>query len=85
VLSAGLGYIDLPRTRRLLFEVYHWQAAARDRPFGWVDAPSSSILSLYSIVYAGTADALRQKGDTAAAIHGDSVAKAVQKEMRKRQ
>jgi hypothetical protein len=40
---------------------------------------------LYSIVYAGTADALRQKGDTAAAMHGDSVAKAVQKEMRKRQ
>jgi hypothetical protein len=85
VLSAGLGYIALPRTRRLLFEVYHWPAAARDRPFGWVDAPSSSILSLYSIVYAGTADALRQKGDTAAAMHGDSVAKAVQKEMRKRQ
>ena len=84
VLSAGLGYIDLPRTRRLLFEVYHWQAAARDRPFGWVDAPSSSILSLYSIVYAGTADALRQKGDTAAAVHADSVARAVQKEMRKR-
>jgi hypothetical protein len=84
VLSAGLGYIDLPRTRRLLTEVYHWQAAARDRPYGWVDAPSSSILSLYAIVYAGTADALRQKGDTAVALTADSVAKAVQKEMRKR-
>jgi hypothetical protein len=84
ILSSGLGYLDLPRTRRLLSEVYHWQAAARDRPFGWVDGPSSSILSLYAIVYAGTADALRQKGDTTAALHADSVAKAVQKEMRKR-
>ncbi len=84
VLSSGLGYVDLPRTRRLLWEVYHWRAAARDRPFGWVDAPSSSILSLYAIVYAGTADAMRQKGDTALAARADSVARAVQKEMRKR-
>jgi transmembrane protein TMEM260 (protein O-mannosyltransferase) len=84
VLSAGLGYLDLPRTRRLLWEVYHWPAAARERPFGWVDAPSSSILSLYAIVYAGTADALRQKGDTALAARADSVARAVQMEIRKR-
>jgi len=84
VLSAGLGYLDLPRTKRLLWEVYHWKAAARDRPFGWVDAPSSSILSLYAIVYAGTADAMRQKGDTALAARADSVAKAVQREIRKR-
>jgi hypothetical protein len=84
VLSAGLGYLDLPRTRRLLWEVYHWKAAARDRPFGWVDAPSSSILSLYAIVYAGTADAMRQKGDTALAARADSVARAVQQEIRRR-
>ncbi len=84
VLSSGLGYVDLPRTRRLLWEVYHWQAAARDRPFGWVDARSGSILALYAIVYAGTADAMRQKGDTALAVRADSVARAVQKEMRKR-
>ncbi len=32
VLSPGLGYLDLPRTKRLLSEVYHWQTAARDRP-----------------------------------------------------
>ena len=84
VLSAGLGYLDLARTKRLLWEVYHWQAAARERPFGWVDAPSSSILSLYAIVYAGTADAMRQKGDTALAAKADSVARAVQMEIRKR-
>jgi len=84
VLSAGLGYLDLARTKRLLWEVYHWQAAARERPFGWVDAPSSSILSLYAIVYAGTADAMRQKGDTALAAKADSVARAVQIEIRKR-
>jgi hypothetical protein len=84
LLSAGLGYLDLPRTKRLLWEAYHWKAAARDRPFGWVDAPSSSILSLYAIVYAGTADAMRQKGDTALAVRADSVARAVQQEIRKR-
>ena len=84
VLSAGLGYVDLPRTEQLLWSVYHWQAAARDRPRGWVDLPSSSILSLYAIVYAGTADALRRKGDSVTAARADSVARAVQREIRKR-
>jgi transmembrane protein TMEM260 (protein O-mannosyltransferase) len=84
-LSTGLGYVDLPRTKELLWKVYHWQAAARDRPRGWVDMPSSSILSLYAIVYAGTADALRQKGDSVTAARADSVARAVQREMRKRE
>jgi len=84
VLSAGLGYVDLPRTEQLLWSVYHWQAAARDRPRGWVDTPSSSILSLYAIVYAGTADALRRKGDSVTAARADSVARAVQREIRKR-
>ncbi|HET6343957.1 MAG TPA: hypothetical protein VFH51_03445, partial [Myxococcota bacterium] len=40
VLSQGLGYLDVPRTRALLRDVYHWQTAVRDRPFGWVDPPS---------------------------------------------
>jgi len=84
VLSAGLGYVDLPRTEHLLWSVYHWPAAARDRPRGWVDIPSSSILSLYAIVYAGTADALRRKGDSVMAARADSVARAVQREIRKR-
>ena len=29
VLSQGLGYVDLPRTRALLWDVYHWQTATR--------------------------------------------------------
>ena len=37
VLSQGLGYVDVPRTKTLLWDVYHWQTATRRRPFGWVD------------------------------------------------
>ena len=85
VLSTGLGYVDLPRTEQLLWHAYHWQAAARDRPRGWVDVPSSSILSLYAIVYAGTADAMRKQGDSTLAARADSVARAVQREIRKRE
>jgi hypothetical protein len=85
VLSTGLGYVDLPRTEQLLWHAYHWQAASRDRPRGWVDIPSSSILSLYAIVYAGTADAMRKQGDSTLAARADSVARAVQREIRKRE
>ena len=31
IMSPGLGYFDLPRTKALLWDVYHWRAAARDR------------------------------------------------------
>ncbi len=47
----GLGWIDIPRTEQLLFDVYHPEAAARDRPRGWVDPPSANILSLYYVTY----------------------------------
>jgi hypothetical protein len=47
----GMGWIDLPRTEALLFDVYHPEAAARDRPRGWVDLPSANILSLYYVTY----------------------------------
>jgi hypothetical protein len=47
----GLGWIDLPRTEQLLFDVYHPEAAARTRPRGWVDPPSANILSLYYVTY----------------------------------
>ena len=30
----GLGYVDLPRTRALLWDVYHWKTATRERPDG---------------------------------------------------
>jgi hypothetical protein len=49
-----------------------------------VDVPSGSILSLYAIVYAGTADAMRKTGGATTAARADSVARAVQRELRKR-
>jgi len=77
VLSRGLAFLDLPRTRTLIWDQYHWRAAARPRPMGWVDVPSSSILQLYSVVYTGAAQVLRSKGDSVEAQRADSIAKAV--------
>ncbi len=77
VLNRGLGYLDLERTRKLLFETYNYDAASRARPRGWVDRPSQSILSLYSVVYGTAASSLRAAGDTTAAARADSVAQAV--------
>ena len=47
----SLGFVNVPRTTRLLFDVYHADAAARPRPRGWVDKPSEGILSLYGLTY----------------------------------
>jgi hypothetical protein len=74
--------VDLPRSTRLMFDVYHWKTATRDRPVGWVDPPSGSILQLYSVVYGGTSETLRQAGDTALAARADSVARKVTEELR---
>jgi len=82
VLSPGLGFIDLPRTRKLLWDVYHWKTATKDRPVGWVDPPSGSILQLYSVVYGGSAHVLAQAGDSALAARADSVAREVNEELR---
>jgi hypothetical protein len=81
VLSQGLGYVDVPRTRTLLWDVYHWQTATRDRPFGWVDAPSGSILQLYAVVYGGSARVFEAAGDSALAAKGDSVSRQVSREL----
>lgn len=80
-LSPGLGYVDVPRTRSLLADVYHWRTATRDRPFGWVDAPSGSILQLYSVVFGGSARVFEQVGDSALAHRADSVAREVNREL----
>ena len=48
-----LRWTDLSRTRILLFDTYHWETVARERPRGWVDVPSEGILSLYALLYAG--------------------------------
>jgi Protein O-mannosyl-transferase TMEM260-like len=77
VLSAGMGYMDLDRTKALLWDAYAYDKAGRARPHGWVDNPSQSIIELYGVVYAGVAATLRQQGDTAGAARADSVARAV--------
>jgi hypothetical protein len=82
VLSPGLGYVDLPRTKALLWDVYHWKTATRDRPAGWVDPPSGSILQLYSVVYGGVSETLAKAGDSTLAARADSVAREVSEELR---
>jgi hypothetical protein len=81
VLSQGLGYVDVPRTKSLLWDVYHWRTATRARPFGWVDAPSGSILQLYAVVFGGSARVLETVSDTALAAKADSVAREVNREL----
>ncbi|HEX2142501.1 MAG TPA: hypothetical protein VHK28_09570 [Candidatus Limnocylindria bacterium] len=77
VLNPSLGYMDLPRTEKLLWDVYHWKAAARERPRGWVDPPSGSILQLYAVVYGGASKSFAAAGKPALAARADSVADAV--------
>jgi hypothetical protein len=77
VLSSSLGYLDLPRTEKLLWDVYHWKSAARNRPRGWVDGPSGSILQLYAVVYGGASKAFASAGQPKEAARADSVAKQV--------
>jgi hypothetical protein len=83
VLSPGLGYVNLPRTKSLLWDTYHWQTAVRNRPYGWVDPPSGTILQLYSVIYGGAARVLETAGDSAQAAKADSVAKQVGGELSK--
>ncbi len=78
MLNRGLGFVDTLRTRRLLFETYNYQAASRVRPRGWVDRPSQSILSLYSVVYGTVSSSFLASGDSALAGRAESVATAVE-------
>ena len=55
----SLGFVNVPRTTKLLFDVYHADAAARPRPRGWVDKPSEGILSLYALTYYTMAQTLQ--------------------------
>ncbi len=80
--SPTLGPIDVERTKALLFGVYHPEAAARERARGWTDPPSSSILSLYGIIYGGFAPILRQMGDSTLATQADQVSEGVQRALR---
>ncbi len=82
VINRGLGFVDIDRTRKLLFNTYDYAAAARERPRGWVDRPSQSILSLYSVIYGTTAASFRQAGDTSLAVRSDSIAHAVEENLK---
>jgi hypothetical protein len=81
IFSPSMGFIDVERTEQLLWNAYRWESVARDRPRGWVDVPSNSILRLYSLIYAGAASTFRQLGDTTTGARADSVAAAVQREV----
>jgi hypothetical protein len=82
-MSPGLGFVNVPRTNSLLWSTYHWKTAARERPHGWVDPPSGTILQLYSVIYGGTARMLQAASDSAAAARADAVAQRVSGELAK--
>jgi hypothetical protein len=67
VQMPGFGWMDLERTERLLFDVYHPESAARARPRGWVDPPSQNILSLYYSTYSLYGYVVQELGDSAGA------------------
>ena len=81
IFSPSMGFIDVERTEQLLWNAYRWESVARERPRGWVDVPSSSILSLYSLIYAGAASTFRQLGDSTTGVRADSVATAIRREI----
>jgi hypothetical protein len=83
VINPTVGLMDLPRTRELLERTYRWQAAAMDRPRGWMDPPSSSILELYNIVYRALGQTLSQQGDVAGAAKADSISAAITRQVRR--
>src|SRR2546426_462057 len=75
---AQLGYVNIPRTTALVFDVYHGDTAARQRPRGWVDRPSEGILWTYGLHYATLADVLRARNPqlaTRALVRADSIFK----------
>ena len=82
VFDRRLGWIDLERTRTLLFDVYHYGSAARRRPMGWIDRPSETMLVVYGLTYSVYADLAREpQGSLPAnpvlAAQADSLAQAV--------
>jgi hypothetical protein len=79
IINSSMGFVNIPLTRTLLFDVYHPEAAAHDRPLGWFDPPSASILSLYEIVYRGSAQVLLQAGDSVHATKAASIADRIAK------
>ncbi len=85
VLSRGFGYVNLPRTTTLLWNEYHIGSAARDRPRGWVDPPSAPMLRVYRLLYSIMGETYRSRGDTALGVRADSVAAAIEHNLRGRE
>lgn len=77
--NENMGFVNIPRTNELLWNVYRWQSASQERPRGWVDPPSASILQLYAVVYGGTWPTLLAGGDSSMALRADSIARAIQR------
>ena len=77
VQVSTLGWMDVERTKDLLFDVYHAETAARERPFGWPDRPSESILTLYAIMYGAFAQVLISH----VGLTGDAVADSAAAEL----
>jgi len=74
----SLGFVNVPRTTKLLFDVYHADAAARPRPRGWVDKPSEGILSLYALTYYTMAQTLQTTpGRGALAARAQQIAQSI--------
>jgi hypothetical protein len=84
VPNPTLGALDLPRTRELLWNGYHWKAATQPRSHGWVDVPSSSIMQLYTVVYGGAAQTLKALKLDKEASQADSIAAAVEQNINRR-
>jgi hypothetical protein len=73
----GRGFLNVPRTRRLVFDVYQGgTAAARKRPRGWVDRPSQPALLGYVFVYDTMAAALQDR-DPALALRARELRDAI--------
>jgi hypothetical protein len=80
-MTQSFRFMDVDRTRALLFGVYHPEAAARDRSAGWVDEPSSSILGLYYLIYGGSSEVLREMGDSASAAKAEDIAQRIRRSL----
>jgi hypothetical protein len=68
--------VNVPRTTRLAFEVYHGASAARARPKGWVDRASENSLLPYILTYDTLAELLHDS-DPAKATRALQLARAV--------
>jgi len=77
-LVSAFGWVNVPRTEALAFNVYHGDTAARGRPRGWVDRPSEGILATYGLLYQSLGQvlkAVRPDLATRALVLADSVFK----------